>query len=52
MQARIEQLEGEKQNLQLKIVRLTDTYEKGDVNYREKQLTYEEMLQESRRAYI
>ena len=44
LHARIEQLEAEKQNLQLKLVRVTDTFEKGDVSSKEKQLTYEEML--------
>lgn len=33
-------------------MRIADQYEKGDVNYKEKQFTYEEMLAESKRAYI
>ncbi|CDW78421.1 UNKNOWN [Stylonychia lemnae] len=47
MQARIDQLESEKQNLQLKLVRVADNFEKGDITSKEKQLTYEEMLQEN-----
>jgi hypothetical protein len=34
------------------MVRISDSYEKGDHTFKEKQITYEEMLQESRRAYI
>ncbi len=52
MQSRIDQLESEKQNLQLKLVRVADQFEKGDVSSKERQLTYEEMLQESKRAYM
>ena len=52
LQARIEQLESEKQGLQLKLVRVSDQFEKGDLQSKEKQLTYEEMLQESKRAYV
>ena len=52
MQARIDQLESEKQTLQLKLVRVADQFEKGDNQSKEKQLTYEEMLQESKRAYV
>ncbi|TNV81401.1 hypothetical protein FGO68_gene12164 [Halteria grandinella] len=52
LQARIEQLESEKQHLQLKIVRLSDTHDQGDLKSKEKQQTYEAMLQESKRAYV
>lgn len=36
MQSRIDQLENEKQNLQLKLVRVSDTFEKGDVQTKER----------------
>eukprot|EP00347_Sterkiella_histriomuscorum_P005929 403354723 len=52
MQARIDQLESEKQNLQLKLVRQTETFEKGDGHSKERQYYYEEMLGQSQRAYV
>lgn len=52
VQARIEQLEGEKQNLQIKIVRISDQFDKGDVCFKDKQSTYEAMLQEGKKAYL
>lgn len=36
MQARIDQLESEKQNLQLKLVRQSETFEKGDDHSKER----------------
>jgi hypothetical protein len=33
-------------------VRISDQYDKGDLTYKEKQQTYEAMLQESKRAYL
>lgn len=37
MQARIDTLEQEKQTLQIKIVRMSDHFDKGDLGYKEKQ---------------
>lgn len=51
MQAKVDKLEDEKQALQLKIIKLTDQFEKGDQSFKERQETYEGMLSESKRAY-
>lgn len=52
MEARMEQLELEKQSLQIKIVRISDQFDKGDIGSKEKIASYEAMLQESKRAYM
>mmetsp|Transcript_31066 Transcript_31066/g.30519 ORF Transcript_31066/g.30519 Transcript_31066/m.30519 type:complete len:99 (+) Transcript_31066:232-528(+) len=52
LQSRIDSLEQEKQNLQIKLARASETFENSDQGQREKQQTYEEMLQEAKRAYI
>lgn len=44
MQSRMDSLEAEKQNLQIKLVRNSDQHEKGDIHLKERQLTSEEML--------
>lgn len=38
--------------MQIKLIRVSESFETGDHSYKEKQTTYEEMLQESKRAYI
>ena len=52
LQARVDVLENDKQNLVLKLARVSENLEKGDEGFREKVSVYEEMVQESRRAYI
>jgi uncharacterized protein (DUF169 family) len=51
LEARVEQLESEKQTVQFKLVRVHEQYERGDQGLKEKCLTLEAVLQESRRAY-
>lgn len=51
LEARVEQLESEKQTVQVKLVRVHEQYERGDQGLKEKCLSLEAVLQESRRAY-
>lgn len=44
MQARMDTLEADKQNLQIKLVRTQENFEKGDIHLKERQLTSEELL--------